>query len=49
LVEIVAGICIRHSDKRTDSNVPTLYVLGPHRREIRPRPVSADAVDAWRI
>jgi len=49
LVEIVAGICIRHSDKKNDIAVPAMYILSSNRKEVSPRPVSADAIDSWRI
>jgi len=48
-VEIVAGICIRHSDKKNDSTVPALYILGPDPKEVMPRPVSAAAIEGWRV
>jgi tRNA U34 2-thiouridine synthase MnmA/TrmU len=49
LVELAAGICVRHSDKRNDRVVPSVYLLSSDHKEIRPRPVSADAIESWRI
>jgi predicted ribosome quality control (RQC) complex YloA/Tae2 family protein len=49
LVEIVAGICIRHSDKKNDSAVPVMYILSSAHKEISPRSVSAEGIDSWRI
>jgi len=49
LIEIVAGICIRHSDKKNACPVPALNILGSDRNEVMPRAVSAAAIDGWRI
>jgi len=49
LVEIVAGICIRHSDKKNDIAVPAMYILSSDHKEVSPRPVSAGAIESWRI
>jgi tRNA U34 2-thiouridine synthase MnmA/TrmU len=49
LIELAAGICVRHSDKRNDSDVPALHIISPDHKEIRPRPVSAEALESWRI
>jgi hypothetical protein len=49
LVDLAAGICIRHSDKRNDSTVPAVYMLSPRHKKVTPRPVSAEAIESWRI
>jgi len=49
VVEIVAGICVRHSDKKNDTTVPAMYIISPDHKEISSRSVSADAINSWRI
>jgi predicted ribosome quality control (RQC) complex YloA/Tae2 family protein len=49
LVQLAAGICIRHSDKRNDRDIPSVYMLSPRQKEVRPRPVSQEAIESWRV
>jgi len=49
LIRKVAGICVRYSDKKNDSNVPVICKISPKNEEISPQLISEDEISSLKI